>query len=74
MVVVDMMKEYELEFYKNNVKMRSTNFTVSGQNLTMEEVAEQVYRLSMVGGYDRDYDVVVVLDPTETRNYSIDLV
>lgn len=68
------MFEYELEFYKNDVKMRSTNFTVSGQNLTMEEVAEQVYRLSMVAGYDRDYDVVVVLDPTETRNYSIDLV
>lgn len=68
------MFEYEVEFYKNDVKIRSTNFTVSGQNLTMEEVAEQVYRLSMVAGYDRDYDVVVVLDPTETRNYSIDLV
>ena len=68
------MFEYEVEFYKDDVKMRSTNFTVSGQNLTMEEVAEQIYRLSMVAGYDRDYDVVVVLDPTETRNYSIDLV
>ena len=68
------MFEYEVEFYKDDVKIRSTNFTVSGQNLTMEEVAEQVYRLSMVAGYDRDYDVVVVLDPTETRNYSIDLV
>jgi hypothetical protein len=67
------MFEYELEFYKNDVKMRSTNFTVSGQNLTMEEVAGQVYRLSMVAGYDRDYDVVVVLDPTGVRNYSIDL-
>ena len=69
------MFEYEVEFYKDDVKIRSTNFTVSGQNLTMEEVAEQVYRLSMVAGYDRDYDVVVVLDPTETRrDYSIDLV
>ena len=68
------MTEYKIEFYKNDVKVRSTNFTVSGQNLTMEEVAKQVYRLSMVAGYDRDYDVVVVLDPTEVRNYSIDLV
>lgn len=68
------MTEYKIEFYKNDVKVRSTNFTVSGQDLTMEEVAGQVYRLSMVAGYDRDYDVVVVLDPTEVRNYSIDLV
>jgi hypothetical protein len=68
------MTEYKLEFYKNDVKIRSTNFTVSGQTFTMEEVAEQVYRLSMVAGYDRDYDVVVVLDPTGVRNYSIDLV
>lgn len=68
------MTEYKIEFYKNDVKVRSTNFTVSGQHLSMEEVAKQVYRLSMVAGYDRDYDVVVVLDPTEVRNYSIDLV
>jgi hypothetical protein len=68
------MTEYKLEFYKNDAKIRSSNFTVSGQTFTMEEVAEQVYRLSMAAGYDRDYDVVVVLDPTEVRNYSIDLV
>jgi len=67
------MTEYKLEFYKNDVNMRSSNFTVSGQTLTMEEVAEQVYLLSMVGGYDRHYDVVVVTDPSESRNYSINL-
>jgi hypothetical protein len=68
------MTEYELEYYKNDVKMRTTNFSVNEQNLTMEEVAAQVYLLSMVAGYDRDYDVVVVFDPTEVRNYSIDLI
>lgn len=68
------MKEYEIKLYKNEELIRTTNMTISGQNLTMEEVAEQVYRLSMISGYNRDYDVAVVLDPTETRNYSIDLV
>ena len=69
-----MMKEYEIKLYKNEELIRTTNMTISGQNLTMEKVAEQVYRLSMIAEYDRDYDVAVVLDPTETRNYSIDLV
>ncbi len=68
------MFEYELEFYKDDVKLKTTNFTASGQDLTMEEVAGQVYRLSMVAGYDRDYDTVIVYDPSGTRNYSIDLV
>ncbi len=68
------MKEYEIKLYKNEELIRTTNMTISGQNLTMEKVAEQVYRLSMIAEYDRDYDVAVVLDPTETRNYSIDLV
>lgn len=69
-----MMKEYEIKLYKDEELIRTTSMTVSGNILTMEEVAEQVYRLSMIAGYDRDYDVAVVLDPTETRNYSIDLV
>ena len=65
------MKEYEIKLYKNEELIRTTNMTISGQNLTMEKVAEQVYRLSMISGYNRDYDLAVVLDPTETRNYSI---
>lgn len=70
------MMTYDIELYKDDKLIRSTNISINGQSLTMEEVATHAHRLFMVAGYDKEFDGFSVYDPSDgpnSRNLYVDL-
>lgn len=62
------MKQYQVDLYKDNVLMRSTNLTINEIPLTLEEAASRARTLLLVAGYDKEYDSIRVVDMSDVSH------
>lgn len=67
---------YNIDLYKDDVKVRSITMT-TGLQWTMEEAATHARRLLIVGCYDNEYNSFAIYDPNpdepNSRNLYVDL-
>lgn len=68
------MKEYIVELFKDKVLVRTTNVTMSGQSMTLEQLAKRAYQMMMVSGYDQNYDAFSIKALNSEETFYMELV